>query len=109
LQTRTTTSRRPARVAALAAALALTACTNSGAGQEGTNQTPAISGRSGASDENPVGGAPDQTARTRASQAGSIGPGSAVSTSNVNPNRDSTQTQVDTTPDLRPNAGPGSE
>jgi hypothetical protein len=56
-----------------------------------------------------VGGAPDQTARTRASQAGSIGPGSAVSTSNVNPNRDSTQTQVDTTPDLRPNAGPGSE
>jgi hypothetical protein len=97
------------RAAALAAALVLAACTNSGTEQEGTNQTPAISGRSGASDENPVGAAPDQMARTRADQAGSIGPGSAVSTSNVNPVRDTTHTQVDTTPDLRPTAGPGSE
>ena len=94
---------------ALAAAALLGACTNQGSNAEGTNQTPAISGRQGASDENPVGGAPGQSANTRADQAGSIGPGSSVSTSNVNPNTQSTKTQVDSIPDVRPDAGPGSE
>ena len=94
---------------ALLAAALFGACTNQGSNAEGTNQTPAISGRSGASDENPVGGRPSQTANTRADQAGSIGPGSSVSTSNVNPNTQSTKTQVDSIPDVRPDAGPGSE
>ncbi len=94
---------------ALVGTAALGACTNSGSDVEGANQTPAISGRTGPSDENPVGGAPNQAVQTPASQLGSIGPGSAASTLNVNANTESTQTPLDSTPDLRPDAGPGSE
>lgn len=104
-----TAQNRRALALVVVAAAALGACTNQGSSAEGTNQTPAISGRAGASDENPVGGAPGQTANTRADRAGSIGPGSSASTSNVNPNTQSTKTQVDSIPDLRPDAGPGHE
>ena len=104
-----TYQKNSALTVAVAAVALLGACTNQGSNAEGTNQTPAMSGRQGASDENPVGGAPGQTANTRADQAGSIGPGSSVSTSNVNPNTQSTKTQVDSIPDVRPDAGPGSE
>jgi len=102
-------SARPLIVAALLAAL-VTACTNSGTEAEGTNQAPAVSGRGGpASDQNPVGASPNQAGQTRAEPAGAIGPGNTAGTSNVNPVTQSTKTQVDSTPDLRPNAGPGSE
>ena len=100
---------RPLAIAALVGGALLGACTNEGTGREGTNQSPAISGRDGGSDENPVGAAPDQAANTRADRAGSIGPGSSASTSNVNPVTQSTKTQVDTIPDTRPDAGPGSQ
>ena len=103
---RSTPARRLVGAALVAAASTLAACTNSGSDAEGTNQTPAISGRNGASDENAVGGAPSQSSHTRADRAGSIGPGSAASTSNVNPNTQNTKTQVDSIPDLRPDAGP---
>jgi hypothetical protein len=101
-----------ARPLALAAALAamLGACTNSGTGEEGTSQSPAISGRDGpATDENPVGSAPGATRQTRAEAAGAIGPGSSAGTSHVNPNTESTKTVVDSIPDTRPTAGPGGE
>ena len=102
-------TKRAIAAASIAGAALFGACSNEGSSAEGTNQTPAISGRSGATDENPVGGAPGQGAQTRADAAGSIGPGSALSTSNVNPNTQSTKTQVDSIPDLRPDAGPGNE
>lgn len=41
--------------------------------------------------------------------AGSIGPGSSAGTASVNPKTQSTKTEIDSTPDLRPNAGPGSD
>lgn len=106
--TRTTPARRLLAVA-LAASASLAGCTNSGSDAEGTNQTPAISGRNGAGDENAVGGAPSQSSQTRAEQAGSIGPGSSASTSNVHPTKQSTRTQVDSIPDTRPDAGPGGD
>ena len=103
---RSNPARRLVCAALVVSAGALAACTNSGTDAEGTNQTPAISGRNGASDENAVGGAPSQSSQTRADRAGSIGPGSSASTSNVNPNTQNTKTQVDTILDLRPDAGP---
>jgi hypothetical protein len=102
-------TRRPLVLAALVGGMTLGACTNEGSGRDGTNQGPAISGRDGGSDENAVGAAPDQAANTRADRAGSIGPGSSLGTSNVNPTRQSTKTQVDSIPDVRPDAGPGGE
>ena len=103
-------SARPLAVAALLAAALAGACTNSGTEAEGTNQAPALSGRGGpASDQNPVGASPDQAGRTRAEAAGAIGPGNTAGTSNVNPVTQSTKTQVDTIPDTRPDAGPGSQ
>ena len=106
MATRTNSARRLLG-AALVASAALAGCTNSGSDAEGTNQSPAISGRDGGGDENPVGAAPNQAVQTRADRAGSIGPGSSASTSNVNPTKQSTRTQVDSIPDLRPDAGPG--
>jgi hypothetical protein len=105
--------KRPAaRALALAACLgsaALGACTNSGSDTEGTNQGPAISGRDGgATDENAVGTAPNQAGQTRAEPTGAIGPGSSAGTAQVNPVTQSTKTQIDSIPDTRPNAGPGS-
>ena len=104
----------PARTLVIAALLgtaaAAGACTNSGTDQEGTNQGPAVAGRGGpAGGENAVGAAPDQAGRTRAEAAGAIGPGNTAGTSSVNPLTQSTKTVIDSTPDLRPNAGPGSE
>jgi hypothetical protein len=99
-------------VAAGAAGVLVTlgACTNSGSDEEGTAQGPAIAGRDGASGgENQVGPAPSASGQTRAEGAGAIGPGSSASTSNVDPVKQSTHTQVDSIPDTRPNAGPGSE
>lgn len=104
------TGARSLALVAFVGVTALGACTNSGSDEEGTSQSPAIAGRNGAaSEENPVGGSPSATGQTRAEQAGAIGPGSAASTSNVNPLTQNTRTQVDSTPELRPNAGPGSE
>ena len=101
---------RPVTAAVLLGVAALAACTNSGTEQEGTEQGPAISGRNGpAGDQNAVGAAPSQSAQTRAEPVGAIGPGNTAGTSNVNPTSESTKTQVDSTPDTRPNAGPGSE
>ncbi len=98
------------RTLALVGALgvaALGACTNSGSDEEGTNQAPAMSGRNGpATGENPVGSAPNQAGQTRAERAGAIGPGSAAGTAQVNAVTQSTQTQVDSTPDLHPSYGP---
>ena len=100
---------RPLVLAACVTA-ALGACTNSGSDQDGTAQGPAIAGRDGpATGENPVGSAPNASGRTRAENAGAIGPGSSASTSSVNPVTQSTRTQVDSIPDTRPDAGPGSE
>ena len=100
---------RPLAVAALLAG-ALGACTPSGTEKEGTNEAPAISGRDGpATAENPVGASPDQAGQTRSEPAGAVGPGSTANTSNVNPNTQNTHTQVDSTPQRRPNAGPGTE
>ena len=104
------TDARALGLAVCLGAAALGACSNSGSGKEGTNQAPAISGRDGpATGENPVGAAPDQAGQTRAEPAGAIGPGGTAQTSNVNPNTQSTHTQVDSTPERRPNAGPGGE
>jgi hypothetical protein len=99
---------RPLALVLAAGVAALGACTNSGSEQEGTNQAPAVSGRDGpATDENPVGNAPNQAGQTQAEPAGAIGPGGTAQTSNVDPNTQSTHTQVDSTPQRRPNAGPG--
>lgn len=103
-------ARRLTAAALLGAATLAGACTNSGTEEEGTNQAPAVSGREGpATGENPVGGAPNQAARTRAEETGAIGPGSTAGTSTVNPVTQSTKTVIDSTPDVRPDGGPGSE
>lgn len=41
--------------------------------------------------------------------AGSIGPGSSAGTASVNPKTQTTKTELDSVPDTRPNAGPGSD
>ena len=99
---------RPLAVAALLGATLLGACTSSGGENEGTGQEPAISGRQGASDQNPVGGRPDPRGQTRAEPAGAIGPGNSAGTSSVNPVTQSTTTHIDSIPRLRPTGGPGS-
>ena len=101
---------RPLALVVCLGVAALGACSNSGSGKEGTNQAPATSGRdAGATAENPVGAAPDQAGQTRADPAGAIGPGGTAQTTNVDAKTQSTHTQVDSTPERRPNAGPGGE
>jgi len=97
-------------LAALLGGAVLGACSPGGTNEAGTNEAPAISGRNGpATEEQPVGASPNQAGQTTAEQAGAVGPGSTAGTTNVNANTQSTHTQVDSTPERRPDAGPGND
>ena len=100
---------RPLALAALVVASALGACSSPGNQYAATGQAPAMSGRDGATEETPVGGRPHARGQTAADRAGAVGPGNTVGTSSVNAVTQSTQTQIDSLPELRPTAGPGSQ